>query len=221
MCRLNVFTAIKREKQVQADWEQTDTNAVSFIKNKPNVADAKDVATQKENIKNMQSILTELQAMCNSMNGTLEGVNKNINELWDGYGTIPAELRSIKSKISDIEASNSSLISNLESLSNDFNDLREEVWKYHILSGNTFPEEALVGQLFWNTEFNMFGIYNGYAWVDSNGYQIGKHSGYGTGERPDYLNDVTDVGYPFFDRDINMMVWWNGYGWFNANGEEV
>lgn len=243
MCRLTALAGIKRSKQVQANWDDDDVNSVAHIKNKPkNLAHTADIDGLRSDLEaSIQNANNKFATKT-----SVEGLNTIVQENKSTIVTTKAELDALKTKVNGIEAtsgdryselmnkhyvqassittlteSNTALSESVNTLTSEFGELREEVWKLHILSGDSFPEEALVGQLFWNTEFNMFGIYNGYAWVDSNGFQIGRHSGYGSGERPDYLNDTTDVGYPFFDRDINMMVWWNGYGWFNANGEEV
>ena len=243
MCRLTALAGIKRSKQVQANWTDDDVNSVSYIKNKPtnlatkedieglrgdleaSVENANDTFATKTSVEGLSAIVQENKSTIVTTKAELDALKTKVNGIeatsGDRYNELMTKHYAQASSIMALEESNTAMSESLNTLVNEFGELREEVWKLHILSGDTFPEESLVGQLFWNNEFNMFGIYNGYAWVDSNGFQVGRHSGYGTGERPDYLNDITDVGYPFFDRDINMMVWWNGSGWFNANGEEV
>lgn len=124
MC-LKAFVSIKKNRQIQSDWNQTDPNAVSFIKNKPNVillsneintlntnvasllneinAIKAKVSAIETNIGNMQNNIANLQGYCGVINGKVENQQLSINDLNDAMSTIPADIRDIKRRLTLLE----------------------------------------------------------------------------------------------------------------------
>lgn len=69
MCRLTVLVGIKKNKQLQADWKQTDENAVDFIKNK-HVVETR-----------IGSVEDDLATIAESFRRQLEGIKERLAKL--------------------------------------------------------------------------------------------------------------------------------------------
>lgn len=75
MCRLTALVGIKKSKQLQADWKQTDENAVDFIKNKPDIARTIDL------IEALQSRCTQLESQVEVMDKEIFNLEERIKAL--------------------------------------------------------------------------------------------------------------------------------------------
>ena len=53
--------------------------------------------------------------------------------------------------------------------------------------------------------------WDGYAWINSDGYKISYRRKGMTSERPTLAD--TDVGFRYFDTTVGKPVWWNGTAW--------
>lgn len=69
MCRLTALVGIKKSKQQQADWKQTDENAVDFIKNKHLVENR------------IRSVEDDLETIAESFRQQLEGIKERLAKL--------------------------------------------------------------------------------------------------------------------------------------------
>lgn len=116
MC-LKAFVSIKKNRQIQSDWNQTDPNAVSFIKNKPDVALLNDaigklaleintlrgkIPTIETNISNLQQAIANLQAKVSAIETNIGNMQNNIANLQGYCDAINGKVENQQLSINDL-----------------------------------------------------------------------------------------------------------------------
>lgn len=167
MCKLNAFLGVKTNKQVQVDWNETDENSVSYIKNRNIVVNKLDALARKD--EEVNGILVNQTNLINDMSRGIQANETAITELSDSLNTKDSELRESIDALNDsIAKTNSIATTNKTNIATMKNSV-----------DNAFVNKAVVGYIPFNEDSSEYVIQPNITQGIAGAYQLADYTNLG------------------------------------------